>query len=142
MNKYVKRSFIQISSNFRSHLPCSLSKLPLRREFLDIYLTTFFAKRDFGKTSAMRGIFFWKCGKFYLHFKNAAENSEKAFCFLDNCIWIGCLNLSLLRRETCDRQSMCSQTVRRFSILLRETFSNSITFIVINRYANGAVAQI
>ena len=33
---------------------------------------------------------------------------------------------------------MCSQTVRRFCILLRETFSNSIAFTLINKYAKGA----
>ena len=37
---------------------------------------------------------------------------------------------------------MCSQTVRRFCIVLRETFSNSISFILINKYAIGAVVQI
>ena len=37
---------------------------------------------------------------------------------------------------------MCSQRVQRFDILLRETFSNSITFTVINKYAKGVVAQI
>ena len=43
--------------------------------------------------------FFWKCSKFCLHLKNAEKNSEKAFCFLDNCIWIGCIKFSLSRRE-------------------------------------------
>ena len=37
---------------------------------------------------------------------------------------------------------MCSQTVRRFCVLLRETFSNSIAFALINKYAKGAVVQI
>ena len=31
-------------------------------------------------------------------FKNVGKNSEKIFCFRDNCIWIGIVNLSLLRR--------------------------------------------
>ena len=43
--------------------------------------------------------FFWKCSKLNLDFKNAEKNSEKAICFSDNCIWIGFVNLSLLRRE-------------------------------------------
>ena len=43
--------------------------------------------------------FFGKCSKLNLDFKNAEKNSEKAICFSDNCIWIGCVNLSLLRRE-------------------------------------------
>ena len=41
---------------------------------------------------------FWsKCSKFQLDFKNAAKNSEKVFCFWDNCIWIGIVKLSLFR---------------------------------------------
>ena len=43
--------------------------------------------------------FVWKCSKFKLDFKNAQKNSEKVFCFWDNCIWIGCVKLSLLRTE-------------------------------------------
>ena len=46
----------------------------------------------------MRVIFFFsKCSKFNLDFKNAAKNSEKVFCFIDNYIWIGISKLSLLR---------------------------------------------
>ena len=82
-----------------SHLPCCLSKGPLKCDFLDIYLTTFFGIRSFGNTSYMRVIFYQKCSKVYLHFKNAEKNWEGPFCFLDHCIWIGSLNLSLLRRE-------------------------------------------
>ena len=81
------------------NLPTWLSKGLLESDFLDIYLTTFFGICNFGNTLAMRVIFSWKCSKFYRHFKNAEKNSEKAFSFLDNCIWIGCVNLSLLGRE-------------------------------------------
>ena len=43
--------------------------------------------------------FFWKCSKFKVDFENATKNWEKAFCFWDNCVRIGCIKLSLLRRE-------------------------------------------
>ena len=43
--------------------------------------------------------FFWKCSKFKVDFKNATKNSEKAFSFWDNCVRIGCVKLSLLRKE-------------------------------------------
>ena len=43
--------------------------------------------------------FFGKSWKFQLDFENAAKKSEKVFCFRHNCIWIGCVKLSLLRRE-------------------------------------------
>ena len=41
--------------------------------------------------------FFSKCLNFDLDFKNARKNSQKVFCFWDNCIWIGIVILSLLR---------------------------------------------
>ena len=44
-------------------LPCYFSKNPLKEEFLDIYLTTFFGVDKFKNTSAMRVIFFLKIFK-------------------------------------------------------------------------------
>ena len=38
-------------------------------------------------------LFFMQC------FINKAKNSGKVFCFLDNCIWIDCFKISLLRKE-------------------------------------------
>ena len=43
--------------------------------------------------------FFWKCSKFKVDFENATKNSEKRFCFRDNYVRIGCVKLSLLRKE-------------------------------------------
>ena len=37
---------------------------------------------------------------------------------------------------------MCKQTIFRFCIALKETFSKSITFKVIKKYRKDAVAQI
>ena len=45
------------------------------------------------------GDFFLKVFKFLSAFQKWWKSWEKAFCFLDNWIWIGCINLSLLRRE-------------------------------------------
>ena len=56
-----------------------------------------FGVGKFHNTKAMRVIFFSKCLKFNLDFKNLASNSEKVFCFWDNCIWIGIVKMSLLR---------------------------------------------
>ena len=39
-----------------------------------------------------------KCLKFDLGFRNAKTHWGKTFCFLYNCIWLGCGNFSLLRR--------------------------------------------
>ena len=41
-----------------ARLPSSLSKTPLKRELLNIYLTTFFGFRNLGNTSAKRVNFF------------------------------------------------------------------------------------
>ena len=43
--------------------------------------------------------FFWKCSKFKVDFENLRKNPEKAFCFWDNYVRIGCVKLSLLRKE-------------------------------------------
>ena len=68
-------------------------------DFLEIWLTMFFGVRNFGNTSAMKVIFVRKRSKFNLHFKNSEINSENVFSFLENCTWICCLKLFLLRRE-------------------------------------------
>ena len=44
-------------------------------------------------------LFFPKCSEIDRDFKNVSKKSEKVFCLLDNCIWIGCVKFSLLRRE-------------------------------------------
>ena len=82
-----------------SPLPCCLSKGLQKRDLLDIYLTTVFGVYNFQNTWAMRVISFWKCSKFNVAFQNAATNCENIFCFCNNCIWINCLELSLLGSE-------------------------------------------
>ena len=47
----------------------------------------------------MRVMFFWICSNFVVDLENAQKDQEKKFCFLDKWIWIGCIKLSLLRRE-------------------------------------------
>ena len=43
--------------------------------------------------------FFPSCSKFSADFTIVAKSLEKSFCFLGNCISIGCVKFSLLRRE-------------------------------------------
>ena len=43
--------------------------------------------------------FFRKNSKFKPDFKNEKKKWERVFCFWDNCIWIGCVEFSLLRGE-------------------------------------------
>ena len=81
-------------------LPCCLLKNSLKRDILDIYLTTFSQSIISERQNLRRLSFFPKYLKFNLNFKNAAKNWEKVSCFLDNCIWIGFVKLSLLRTGT------------------------------------------
>ena len=81
-------------------LSCYLSKGPLKRDFLHIYLTTFFRVRTFKTTTPISVVFFfWKCSSLNLNFQNTKKNWENLFCFWDNSIWKCCYILSLLRRE-------------------------------------------
>ena len=80
-------------------LICCFAKCSMRIEFLEIWLTTFLEVCNLGNKAAVRSIFFLKMLKFNLGLKNAATNWEDVFCFCDNSIWVGCLKLSLLRRE-------------------------------------------
>ena len=50
--------------------------------FLNVFPTTYFGVRNDGNTSAVRVIFFKKCSKFNVDFKNAEKDSEKVFLFL------------------------------------------------------------
>ena len=55
-----------------------------------------FSVRNSENTKSMSVIFVSKCLKFNIDFKNSQTDSEKISGFLDNCIWIGIVNLSLL----------------------------------------------
>ena len=81
---------------------CYLWKGPLKRDFLDIYLTTFFGVPKFKNPSAVRVIFFWKWSNLNINSENAKKkkkHSENTFPFLDNYLWKCCNKLPLLRRE-------------------------------------------
>ena len=81
----------------RASLRYCLSKDPPKRDFLDIYLTTFSESLTSKIKSVWGSYFCSKCLKFNLDFKNAGRNWGNLFCFLDNCIWIGIVQFSLLR---------------------------------------------
>ena len=78
-----------------AHLPCRFSKSLLKQVFLDIYLTTFSESVSLEIQKLLGSSFFPKNSTFNLNFINAANNSEKFFCFWDICIWIGIVQLSL-----------------------------------------------
>ena len=74
-----------------------LSKHPLKRHFLDIYLTTFSESVISEIQNLSTSSFFSKYLKVNLDFRNEEKNSEKVFSFSHNCTWIGIVKLSLLR---------------------------------------------
>ena len=81
-----------------ARFPYCLSKHPLKWDFLDIYLTTFWEYVTW-EIQNLRGLsFVSKYSKFNLDFENAVKIWGKNFCFWDNCMWIGNVQLSLLRR--------------------------------------------
>ena len=98
INKYGKDGAVPLQQCFVP-LTCRLSKGPMKRDFLEIWLTTFFGVRNFGNKSAMKVIFFWKCSIVNLHFKSAVSNWENVLSFWANSIWIVCLKMSLLTTE-------------------------------------------
>ena len=93
-------------SDFKSvlaRLPCYLLKGPLKGDFLDIYLNTFFGVPKLKNTSRMRVITFLKIFKTESKFgkckKKIKKNGENIFRFWDKCIWKCCYKLPLIRRE-------------------------------------------
>ena len=64
-----------------------LSKGPLKLDFLDIYLKTFLAIRNFGNTSAMRVIVLFQSVQNFMYISKMQKKiGEKGYWFLDNCL--------------------------------------------------------
>ena len=78
-----------------ARLSCCLSKHPLKRGFLDLYLTKFSESVTSKIQNLWRSSFYSKCLKLNLDFKNAAKNWKKVFYFWEKWIWIGIVKLSL-----------------------------------------------
>ena len=67
---------------------------------------------------------------------------KKFFCFSDNCISSGFLNLSLLRREYVSLKVNVLTNSPEILHITMSDFSNSIAFTVINKDAKGAVVEV
>ena len=85
------------SNSAWARLPYCLSKHPLKRDFLGIYLTTFSESLSLKIQNLWESSFYSKSWEFFLNFKNAAKNWGNLFCFWGNCIWIGIVKFALLR---------------------------------------------
>ena len=79
-----------------ARLPCCSSKDPLKQDFLDIDLTTFFGVSNFGNTSAMRVIFSLKIFKILTRFQKCKKKDEKKFFVFEiigsKFVALNCLN--------------------------------------------------
>ena len=126
---------------FQPRLPCYLSKGALKGDFLDIYLSMFFGVRKFKNTSSMRVILFLEMFKIESKFTKWKKKLENIFRFWDNCIWICCYKLSLLRREYLLSAVNKVTNSQIFHITQRD-FSTWIAFTGINKYGKGAPVQI
>ena len=89
-----------------------------------------------------RSSFFRKCWKFHVDFENARKNWEKAFCFWDNFVRIGCVKLSLLRREYWSSAVNLLTNTYKALRLTKTDFFHSLTFKMITKYGDGTVIQI
>ena len=90
----------------------------------------------------MSVIFFWKCSKFNVESKNAEKNPEKIFSFRDKCIWIVCIQLSLLIREYLSSAvNVLKKRLKNFHVS-KSDFYNSITFTVITQDDKGSLIDI
>ena len=70
------------------------------------------------------------------------NNPENVFFYCDNCIWIDCVKLFLLRREFFSWElNVLTDSLKVFLITNRH-FSFSIAFTIINKNSKGTVVQI
>ena len=67
---------------------------------------------------------------------------KKLFVFEIIASELVALNCLYSEENTCHQQSMCQQKLIRLCVLLKQTFSDSITFQMISKYGNSAVFQI
>ena len=72
--------------------------------------------------------------------KKKMEN--KCFVFLDKCIWIVCIELSLVRREYLSSAvNELTKSLKTFRVT-KNNFFDSLTFRVINQYGKRAGIKI
>ena len=90
---------VQIATVFVAVYSVSCQRVLWKRNFQS-FIYSPFSENVISEIHRLWGSsFFWKCWKFNVDFKNAEKNWEKTFGFWDISIWIGCIKLSLLKRE-------------------------------------------
>ena len=98
-SKYGSSANVQIATVFEPFYHVACQRVLWNRTFWT-YIKPRFPECVISEINQLWGSsFFGKCSKFNVDFKNGRKNPEKAFCFWDNGVRIGCVKLSLLRRE-------------------------------------------
>ena len=97
--KYCNGSVIQIATVFEPVYHVACQRVLWNGTFWTNIYPRFLECVIWQINQLWRSSFFRKCLKFHVDFENARKNWEKAFCFWDNFVRIGCVKLSLLRRE-------------------------------------------
>ena len=99
ITKYGNGAVVQITTVFEHVYHVASQRVLWNRTFWT-YIKPRFSECVIWEINQLwRWSFFCKCSKFHVHFENPRKNREKAFCFWDNCVRIGCVKLCLLRRE-------------------------------------------
>ena len=98
-----------------------------------------FEVRNLKITKSVRVSFLSKFWKFHLHFKIEARNAEKGFCFWHNCIWIGIVKLSLLRRGYFSSAANVLTSSPKICHVNKRNFLEHISLQVTNKYDKSAV---
>ena len=101
-----------------------------------------FGVPNFGNRRSLRVIFFSKHWKLIVDFRDAANSSEKFFCFWDNCILIGIVKLSLLTTGYFWSAANVLRRCPKIWHVKKRDVSNSSDLVVINEYDKGAAMQI
>ena len=99
INRYRKAAAMQISTMFGHIYHVAFRRIPWNWTFWALISEGFSGSVISEIHQQWGSSLLKKCSKLKLDFKNAAKKSEKVFCFRDNCIWIGCVKLSLLKRK-------------------------------------------
>ena len=100
-----------------------------------------FRVTNFRNAEAVRVNFFSKYSKLNVFFKNAAQNWENFFCFLDNSVWIVIVKLSLLRtRYFSSVANVLTRSPKIWHVNKRDFWEFSLP--VTNEYDQGAVIHI
>ena len=122
-----------------ARLPYCFSMGPLKRDFLDIYLTTFSESVIWEIQNLGGSSFFWKDSKFNVDIRNSEKNSEQVFYCWDNCTWIALVKFSLLRTGYLSSAGNVLTSSPKIWQLNKRDLSNSVAFAVINKDDKGAV---